>query len=131
MEEIDAHVRKKYDVQARIGKGVCSQHAPPVVARQAGSEPSPAAEETREAFPAPLLSVYLACGEKTHSALSSPAAQAYGVVWRAVDRATGENVALKKIFDGFQNSTDAQVRCWRRERLARLGCAGARRDLLG
>eukprot|EP01137_Pigoraptor_chileana_P012966 Opistho-2@65886 len=33
---------------------------------------------------------------------------AYGVVWRAVERKTGKIVALKKIFDAFQNDTDAQ-----------------------
>lgn len=35
--------------------------------------------------------------------------QAYGIVWRAVDRRTGEVVAIKKIFDAFRNKTDAQV----------------------
>ncbi len=34
--------------------------------------------------------------------------QAYGVVWKAVDKITKEVVALKKIFDAFQNATDAQ-----------------------
>eukprot|EP01012_Entosiphon_sulcatum_P049420 TRINITY_DN6802_c0_g1_i1.p1 TRINITY_DN6802_c0_g1~~TRINITY_DN6802_c0_g1_i1.p1 ORF type:complete len:380 (+),score=93.38 TRINITY_DN6802_c0_g1_i1:121-1260(+) len=33
---------------------------------------------------------------------------AYGIVWKAIDKKTKETVALKKIFDGFQNSTDAQ-----------------------
>ena len=33
---------------------------------------------------------------------------AYGIVWRAYDRKTKEVVALKKIFDAFQNATDAQ-----------------------
>ncbi|NXO86109.1 MK15 kinase, partial [Sitta europaea] len=33
---------------------------------------------------------------------------AYGIVWRAVDRKTGETVAVKKIFDAFRNRTDAQ-----------------------
>ncbi|CAD5112422.1 DgyrCDS1645 [Dimorphilus gyrociliatus] len=33
---------------------------------------------------------------------------AYGIVWKAIDRRTGEVVALKKIFDAFRNSTDAQ-----------------------
>ncbi len=33
---------------------------------------------------------------------------AYGIVWRATERKTGDFVALKKIFDAFQNSTDAQ-----------------------
>lgn len=35
--------------------------------------------------------------------------QAYGVVWKAVDKKSRETVALKKIFDAFQNATDAQV----------------------
>nr|XP_026690740.1 extracellular signal-regulated kinase 2-like isoform X2 [Ciona intestinalis] len=33
---------------------------------------------------------------------------AYGIVWKALDRRTGEIVALKKIFDAFRNCTDAQ-----------------------
>ncbi|XP_072017572.1 extracellular signal-regulated kinase 2-like isoform X2 [Amphiura filiformis] len=33
---------------------------------------------------------------------------AYGIVWKAIDRRTGEIVALKKIFDAFRNQTDAQ-----------------------
>jgi mitogen-activated protein kinase 15 len=34
--------------------------------------------------------------------------QAYGIVWKAIDKKTRETVALKKIFDAFQNATDAQ-----------------------
>ena len=33
---------------------------------------------------------------------------AYGIVWKATDKKTKETVALKKIFDAFQNATDAQ-----------------------
>jgi len=33
---------------------------------------------------------------------------AYGIVWKAHDKKTKEIVALKKIFDAFQNATDAQ-----------------------
>ncbi|KAL3154564.1 hypothetical protein ABBQ32_014021 [Trebouxia sp. C0010 RCD-2024] len=33
---------------------------------------------------------------------------AYGVVWKAIDKKTHKTIALKKIFDAFQNSTDAQ-----------------------
>lgn len=33
---------------------------------------------------------------------------AYGIVWRAMDKKTRDVVALKKIFDAFQNATDAQ-----------------------
>nr|XP_033492260.1 mitogen-activated protein kinase 15 isoform X1 [Epinephelus lanceolatus] len=33
---------------------------------------------------------------------------AYGIVWKAIDRQTGDIVAVKKIFDAFRNRTDAQ-----------------------
>lgn len=33
---------------------------------------------------------------------------AYGIVWKAVEKKTKRIVALKKIFDAFQNATDAQ-----------------------
>mmetsp|Transcript_61205 Transcript_61205/g.70129 ORF Transcript_61205/g.70129 Transcript_61205/m.70129 type:complete len:364 (+) Transcript_61205:129-1220(+) len=33
---------------------------------------------------------------------------AYGYVWKSIDKKSGEIVALKKIFDAFQNATDAQ-----------------------
>jgi mitogen-activated protein kinase 15 len=33
---------------------------------------------------------------------------AYGIVWKCEEKATGEVVALKKIFGAFQNATDAQ-----------------------
>ena len=33
---------------------------------------------------------------------------AYGIVWKATDKKSGDKVALKKIFDAFQNATDAQ-----------------------
>jgi len=33
---------------------------------------------------------------------------AYGIVWEATSKKTGHIVALKKIFDAFQNNTDAQ-----------------------
>nr|ABC94475.1 extracellular signal-regulated kinase 7 [Danio rerio] len=32
---------------------------------------------------------------------------AYGIVWKAADRKSGETVAVKKIFDAFRNRTDA------------------------
>ena len=33
---------------------------------------------------------------------------AYGIVWKVTDRKTQEELAVKKVFDAFQNSTDAQ-----------------------
>ncbi len=50
--------------------------------------------------------------------------QAYGIVWKAIDKKTREVIALKKIFDAFQNDTDAQVSvqdaCWQPKK-ARCG----------
>jgi mitogen-activated protein kinase 15 len=33
---------------------------------------------------------------------------AYGIVWKVQEKKTNKTYALKKIFDAFQNSTDAQ-----------------------
>ena len=33
---------------------------------------------------------------------------AYGIVWKATERKSRQTVALKKIFDAFQNATDVQ-----------------------
>lgn len=33
---------------------------------------------------------------------------AYGVVWKAIDKDNRNTIALKKVFDAFQNATDAQ-----------------------
>ena len=55
----------------------------------------------------------------TTHASNATLAQAYGVVWKAKDNRTEQIVALKKCYDAFRNSTDAQVRAgicctWRR-----------------
>ena len=42
--------------------------------------------------------------------------QAYGIVWKAIDKRTGEVVAVKKIFDAFRNQTDAQVSASHKEK---------------
>jgi serine/threonine protein kinase len=52
----------------------------------------------------------------------SPDLQAYGIVWKAIDKKTKETVALKKIFDAFQNATDAQVRRLQRRAIAESSC---------
>lgn len=82
-EEIDAHVLRKYEVQQKLGKGV--------------STSSNLVLESRG-------------GEFRLLSANRPAPQAYGIVWKAVDKKTREVVALKKIFDAFQNATDAQAR---------------------
>lgn len=34
--------------------------------------------------------------------------QAYGIVWKAIEKKRKDTVAVKKIFDAFRNQTDAQ-----------------------
>ncbi len=84
-EEIDKHILKKYEIQQKLGKGV-----------------SP--------WRTALWSMGVAQATELPTCCSLHL-QAYGVVWKAIDRKTREVVALKKIFDAFQNATDAQVRC--------------------
>lgn len=80
-EEIDAHVLRKYEVQQKLGKGV---------------------RRTLQ----PCLNWHaLSCRTDGNRSAS----QAYGIVWKAIDKKTREVVALKKIFDAFQNATDAQA----------------------
>ncbi len=45
---------------------------------------------------------------KRYDLISKQGKGAYGIVYKAVDKRSNEVVALKKIFDAFQNSTDAQ-----------------------
>jgi mitogen-activated protein kinase 15 len=44
---------------------------------------------------------------------------AYGIVWQATDRKSKQKVALKKSFDAYQNSTDAQ-RTYREVNICRM-----------
>jgi len=76
---------KKYDIAQKLGKGV----------RWGAPLPRKRALETARL-------------SHTHTPTSRARLQAYGVVWKAVDKKTRSVVALKKCFDAFRNSTDAQ-----------------------
>lgn len=52
--------------------------------------------------------------------------QAYGIVWKAVDRRTGEVVALKKIFDAFQVRATRAAGGTRAPQHARTAARGGR-----
>ena len=45
---------------------------------------------------------------KKYSLTKKLGSGAYGHVWKVTDKKTGQVFALKKIFDAFQHSTDAQ-----------------------
>ena len=45
---------------------------------------------------------------KKYSLMKKLGSGAYGHVWKVTDKKTGHILALKKIFDAFQHSTDAQ-----------------------
>ena len=45
---------------------------------------------------------------KRYNILKKVGSGAYGIVWKVTDKKTGSTLALKKIFDAFQHSTDAQ-----------------------
>ena len=45
---------------------------------------------------------------KKYNLLKKVGSGAYGHVWKVTDKNTGQVLALKKIFDAFQHSTDAQ-----------------------
>jgi mitogen-activated protein kinase 15 len=116
MEEIDRHVLRRYDVGHPPLKVRISRQPPrsPACGR--------ACTRTHAALVAPCEESAGACMQprerppNVSAALTidaAPAAQlgkgAYGIVWRAEEKKSpGSLVALKKIFDAFQNSTDAQ-----------------------
>ena len=110
-EEIDKHVFRKYEVQSKLGKGVRTLTHPSPPPHPAGN--SQAKQTATVRLHRPLACEYALPGAVLllwfFVSLASPA-QAYGIVWKAVDKKTRDIIALKKIFDAFQNATDAQAR---------------------
>ncbi len=45
---------------------------------------------------------------KKYTLIKKLGSGAYGHVWKVTDKKTNQILALKKIFDAFQHSTDAQ-----------------------
>jgi hypothetical protein len=90
--DIDKHVLRKYEIQQKLGKGVSA-----VMANVQGVVFWVQSVDCQQ-ITLPLQDVCFTC-----------ALQAYGIVWKAIDKKTRETVAIKKIFDAFQNATDAQV----------------------
>lgn len=84
-EDIDRQILRKYDIESKLGKGVRLQ------------------SENHHAL--------FLCYHISPDQPALVATQAYGIVWKATDKKTHQTIALKKIFDAFQNSTDAQVSC--------------------
>ena len=89
-DEVDRHVLRKYEVVQKLG-------APPPLNYKFASPRCPIFFFSRRSRPLSQISRVHTTGKG-----------AYGIVWRALDKKTKEVVALKKIFDAFQNATDAQ-----------------------
>ena len=97
-EEIDKHVLRRYDIHQKVWSA----------AQPNAAEFLTALCTLRPNHPAvPLLEPWLRmrCASFSWTQLGKGA---YGIVWKAEDKKTKDVVALKKIFDAFQNSTDAQ-----------------------
>ena len=56
----------------------------------------------------PILDEIDARVASKYTVMSKLGKGAYGIVWKATNNRDGETVALKKVFDAFQNATDAQ-----------------------
>jgi hypothetical protein len=81
-EEIDKHVLRKYEIVSKLGKGVLSQRARHPCSFQ----------KLQSALNEVLLALLrFSCADS-----SRVVAQAYGIVWKAIDKKTREVVALKK-----------------------------------
>ncbi|KAL0598464.1 Mitogen-activated protein kinase 15 [Plecturocebus cupreus] len=135
---VDPRVARRYLLRRRLGKGGLASSHPPLCIPYTGRCQSlgwPAVSEPT--LPSPLgtqngkeelhvqgQSGWARDGGQELALYHSPPSQAYGTVWKAVDRRTGEVVAIKKIFDAFRNKTDAQVSVW-----GGVGQDGAERHL--
>ena len=87
-EEVEKHILRKYEIAQKLGKGV--RGLPCVKLAE---------------WPFPL---HPACAGVCMMSLLCSLAQAYGIVWKAVDKRRHTTVALKKCFDAFRNATDSQ-----------------------
>ncbi|KAG8515395.1 Mitogen-activated protein kinase 15 [Galemys pyrenaicus] len=100
--EVDWHVAQRYLLKRRLGKGGRSAE-PGSLLRQGLQGPEQAVPVCRG-----QLGQAAGRGQLGPRQTELPGPQAYGIVWKAVDRRTGEVVAIKKIFDAFRDRTDAQ-----------------------
>ena len=109
-EEIDKAVFRKYEIQTKLGKGVSGLHccAGGMCGAAAISCSALLSLMTGSGMAASSCSVLIPVESRTSD--KNHLVQAYGIVWKAIDKKTREVIALKKIFDAFQNDTDAQVR---------------------
>ncbi len=79
-EEIERHILRKYEIQNKLGKGTFSTNSHTHTSKSTLS--------------------------RTYTLTQHEGA--YGIVWKAIEKKSRSDVALKKCFDCFRNATDAQ-----------------------
>lgn len=85
-EEVDRHVLRRFEICQKLGKGVSETHHHPTLFIASSKRP----------------------GNGLLIQRATRLLQAYGVVWKAIEKRTRQVLALKKCFDAFRNATDAQ-----------------------
>lgn len=120
-EEIDRHVLRRFEICQKLGKGVsvcqgvCVYFRPIVCER---TEPLNNNSPKRVLVVSRIyLNCCCCCAAVPQPPIIAPSplyhtlallSQAYGVVWKAIEKRTRQVLALKKCFDAFRNATDAQ-----------------------
>ena len=118
MDEVDRHILRKYELDNKLGKGACACTPRGLEERatRAANVPQDASQRNLRSRSSPAchsdpshrLTVLAASVLLNTRNPGAEFARTDGIVWKAVDKKSKETVALKKIFDAFQNATDAQ-----------------------
>ena len=86
-EDIERHVKRRFEICQRLGKGARGAGARKLATAEAGPRPVFAAPRTEGA------------DRKAACECQTTGARRYGIVWKAVEKRSQQTVALKKCFD--------------------------------
>ena len=95
-EEVEKHVLRKYELLQKVGKGVR------ILVRCMTLIPC-----YPRSMPLSIATIHIATNI-INANVFYIIGQAYGLVWKCIDKSNKHTVALKKCFSAFRNNTDAQ-----------------------